>query len=219
MKAKILFTLLLVLTACVPLTNEPTTITMTAQAPNQVEMPTSTPTASSQEPPLVFFISEPGKFQVWLPVSGSVEDYTVKKTLFGDSIECPTIFFRLNGAYAIVQYCDLVLKSIASLSSDEILDQARSEIIRGISIKLDTQQRVVAHDTYPAMVLSGQVDMRGMGYDGAFKARIILVDKRIYLIMMSVYHENWCNCLHQIDQVVDSLYIEPDLSIPFEPTP
>ena len=84
---------------------------------------------------------------------------------------------------------------------------------------LDAPQSAVVQGTYPSLKLSGQADMRGMGYDGVFKARIILADARIYLVAMSVYDEDWYNCLHQIDQVIDSLYIEPDLSIPFEPTP
>ncbi len=196
----------------------PTTATAMG-AVTQAAASVGTPTALSQGPPLVFFTSEPGKFQVWLPVSESIQNFTLTKTLFGKSIECPVINFRLNGAYAVVQYCDLDPESITSLSDDELLDQVRREIIRGIDTKLDTPQRVVVQGIYPALTLSGQADMRGMGYDGTFKARIILADNRIYLVAMSVYLENWCNCLHQIDQVVDSLYIEPDLSIPFEPTP
>lgn len=213
------FTILMLLTACGSLAGkQPTAVTAT-QTPNAAVVPASPLTNSSQEPPLVFFTSELGKFQVWLPVSESVIDSTIKKTLFDEAIECPNIFFRLNGAYASIQYCDLVPESISSLSGDEILDQAQSEIIQGMKVKLDTQKKALVQNTYPGQTLSGQVDMRGMGYDGTFKARLILVDKRIYLVIMSVYHEDWCNCLHQINQVVDSLYIDPSLSIPFEPTP
>ncbi len=63
--------------------------------------------------------------------------------------------------------------------------------------------------------------MRGEEYDGVFKARLILAENRIYLVIMTVYADNWCNCLHQINQLVDSIsiYIDPDLSIPSEPTP
>ncbi len=88
-----------------------------------------------------------------------------------------------------------------------------------MKLKPDTRERVIAQDTYPATAFSGQIDMRGMGYDGTFKAWLILVESRIYLVIMSVYQENWCNCLHQMDQVVDLLSIDPSLSIPFEPTP
>ncbi len=213
------FIFLLMLTSCGTLTRESTTVVTATHASNQTVASINTPTNPNQEPSLVFFTSEPGKFQVWLPASESIEEYTIKKTLFGEPIECPNLFFRLNGAYAVVQYCDLISQNIVSLSSDEILDQAQSEIIRGMNVKLDTQENIVVQDSYPAMALSGQVDMRGMGYDGTFKARLILVENRIYLVAMSVYQENWCNCLHQINQVVDSLYIEPGLSIPFEPTP
>lgn len=174
---------------------------------------------SSQESSLVFFTSESGKFQAWLPLSTDILEFTIKKTLFQMTLECPTFFYRLNSAGATVQYCDLRPQSIASLSSDEILDQARDEMMRELRVKIDAQEEELAQDTYPSLVLSGQVNMRGMGYDGTFKARIILVNSRIYLVSMSVYQENWCNCLHQINQVVDSFYIEPDLSIPFEPTP
>jgi len=218
MKANCVLALVLMLTACASLTNERTTIVM-APAQEQIVAPQSLLTTSGQEPPLVFFTSEPGKFQVWLPVSESMQDYTVKETLFSETIECPNLVFRLNGAYAAVQYCDLVPTSVTSLSSEEILDRAQSEVIDGLQIQIETQRRVVVQDTYPALELSGQVDMRGMGYDGIFKARIILADQRIYLIVISVYHEDWCNCRSQMDQVVESLYIEPGLSIPFEPTP
>jgi len=217
----LLFMLLLMLPSCATWSSERTTSVTTVEASNQTGAPRTLkpPTNSSQEPALVFLTSEQGKFQVWLPASESVLNYTILKTLFGEPIECPNLLFRLNGAYAFVQYCDLISQTIASLSRDEILEQAQSEIIRDMNVKLDTQENIVVQDSYPAKALSGQVDMRGMGYDGTFKARLILAENRIYLLAMSVYQENWCNCLHQIDPVIDSLYIEPRLSIPFEPTP
>ena len=221
MKANYLFhfSILLGLTSCSSLASEQTTAQMATPALNQIIASTSTQTNPSPEPSLVFFTSEPGKFEVWLPVSESVIDYSTKQTLFGEAIECPNIFFRLNGAYAAVQYCDLVAESIASLSSDQILDQAQSEIMHDMRVELDTQKRGLVQDAYPAQTLSGQVDMRGMGYDGTFKARLILAESRLYFVVMSVYHEDWCHCLHQMNQVVDSLFIDPGLSIPFEPTP
>jgi len=218
MKANCVFGLILMLTACSPWASEHTTTVM-SPAQEQIVAPESLLTTSGQEPPLVFFTSEPGKFQVWLPVSESVQDYTLRKTLFNEPIECPNIFFRLNGAYAAVQYCDLIPESISALSSEEVLEEAVSELVRDLHVKIETQQSVMAQNTYHALELSGQVAMRGMGYDGTFKARIILADQRIYFVVMSVYHEDWCSCLSQMDQVVDSLYIEPGLSIPFEPTP
>ena len=97
MKANCVLALVLMLTACSPWASERTTTVM-APAQEQIVAPPSLLTTSDQEPPLVFFTSEPGKFQVWLPVSESVQDYTVKKTLFSETIECPNLVFRLNGA-------------------------------------------------------------------------------------------------------------------------
>jgi hypothetical protein len=200
--------LLLVLTSCRPSASEHTTLATASRMNNQLAAPTS------QEPSLVFFTSEPGKFQVWLPLSTDIQEFTMQKTVFQTTLDCPTIFYRLNSAGATVQYCDLLPESIASLSSDEILDQARDEMMRELRVKIDAQQEELAQDIYPSLVLSGQEDMRGMGYDGTFKARMILVNSRIYLIVMSVYREDWCNCRDQVDQVVDSLNIDPSLSIP-----
>jgi hypothetical protein len=200
-------------------TMTPSRTTVQTISPADTPLPPATPSASIQEPPLVFFTSEQGKFQVWLPASDSVQEYTDKRTLFGVTIECPTLFYRLNGAYAIVLYCDLVPESTVGLSNDEILAQARSEMLLGIKSRVDIQQRVIVQDSYPALALSGLVDMRGLGYDGTFKGHIILAEYRIYLVAMSVYQEDWCSCLNQMEQVVDSLFIDPDLSIPFEPAP
>lgn len=178
-----------------------------------------TPSVPSEEPALVFFISEPGKFQAWVPISGDVHEYTVTRTLFGEPVECTIIALGLNSAYSMVQYCDLSPESIASHSSDEILNQMHDEVVRDFTVKLDTADRVLIEDVYPALKLSGQENMRGIGYDGTFKARIILAGNRGYLVAMSVHSENWCNCLHQMDQVLDSFHPDPDLSVPFEPNP
>jgi hypothetical protein len=177
------------------------------------------PTAPSDEPALVFFTSEPGKFEAWLPISGSVQDYTITKALFGQPVDCSILGSRLNGADVIVQYCDLSPESIASLSSDEVLGQARSELVRGFNLKVDTEQKVLIDNSYPGLLLAGQADMRGVGYDGVFRARIILAENRIYLVVMAVHSANWCNCVQQMDQVVGSFYVDPNLFIPFKAAP
>lgn len=215
MKTLCLVTLLL--GACV---SSPTIITPTVlSTQTQVATPPNTPPVQSDEPTLVFFTSEDGNFNVWLPVSGGIQDYTITKTLFTQPVHCIVLNSSLNSAYAIVQYCDLPSESIASLSSDEIFRQSRDELVSELRLKFDTEQKILIEKSYPAVLLTGQADMRGVGYDGVFKARIILVEKRIYLVIMTVYSSNWCNCLHQIDQVVDAFYVDTSLSIPFEPTP
>lgn len=210
-----LLSLFLVLAACERTRITPVPTAMPTPTPN----PTAAATASSQEPLLVFFTSEMGKYQVRLPASDSVQEFTDKRRLFGETIECPTLFYRLNGAYAIVRYCDLVPGSISGLTNDQILDQAYREMLRGMNARLDTRQRLVVQEAYPALALAGLVNMRGMGYDGRFKARLILAEDRLYLVLMGAYHVDWCNCRNQMDQVVESLFIDPSLSIPFESTP
>lgn len=202
--------LLVILTSCHSLSTEHEAVATTAsQVDNQLVAATSTSTESNQEPSLVFFISKPGRFEVWLPSSTDVQEATIKKTIFQETLECPSIFYSLNSAYATVRYCDLVPHSIASLSSSEILEQARDELMSDLHVEIDTQQEELAQNTYPSLVLSGPVNMRGGGNDGTFKARILLAKNRIYLVAMSNYHEDWCNCLNQVNQVVDSLSVEP----------
>lgn len=217
MKVIWLITPLLVLTACGFSPRKPTPTAMLAQT--ELATPSYTPTLPSEQPSLVFFTSEPGKFQAWLPISGSVDEFTVTKTLFDQPVDCSIIGSKLNGAYAIVQYCDLIVESVASLSSDEIFEQARDELFRDFNLRFDDEQKDLVDGLYPALTLSGRANMRGLGFDGDVKARMVWAENRIYVIVMSVYSTNWCNCRHQIDEVVDSLYIDPDLSIPFEPTP
>jgi len=217
MKAICLLSSLLVFAACGP---SPRQLTPTATITQTLAYtPPNTPTVPSDEPTLVFFTSEPGRFQAWLPVSGSIEEYTITKTLFGQPVDCSVIASGLNSAYAIVQYCDLIPESIASLSSRAFLDQARSELVRDFNLKSDTEQGTLIENAYPTLLFSGQAAMRGFSYDGVFKARIILAEDRIYLVVMTVHTDNWCNCLHQVGQVVESFRVAPDLSIPFEPMP
>ena len=179
-----------------------------------------TPSASSDEPILVFFTSEQGKFQVWLPVSGSIQEYSITLMFFGKSTECFMTASRLNSAGASAQYCDLDPKDVASLSDNTILEEVRNTLTKEFRLRVDQEQMELVEDVYPALSLSGRADMTAAGAnDGTFKARIILVENRVYIIHMSVYHIDWCSCRHQMDQVIDSLYINPDLSIPFEPTP
>jgi hypothetical protein len=220
--------------SCVPASRpELLSNTTTLIAPTKVSILTPSSTAKSMptlaslhtlstpgdEPILVFFVSEQGKFEIWMPISESIIEHTGTQMLFKKSVECSIIFSRLNGAGAIVQYCDLAPEDIASLSANAVLEEARDTLKKDFHLRIAEEQKEVLTGSYPALKVSGEEDMRGLGYDGTFKARIIFVENRIYFVLMSVHSDNWCNCLHQIDQVVDSFYIDPALSIPFEPTP
>src|SRR5689334_13767141 len=217
MKTICLFIFLLLLVACSSSPRTQTPIAVDTQTP--VVTAPNTPTVPSDEPTLVSFISEPGRFEARLPVSGDMQDYTITKTFFNQPVECSVIASSLNSAGVSVQYCDLPRESVASLSSDQVFLQVRNELVRGLHLEINTEQRIITDNSYPALLLTGQADMRGDGYDGVFRARIILMENRIYFFIMTVQSANWCNCLHQMDQVVDSISIDPSLSIPFEPTP
>jgi hypothetical protein len=179
--------------------------------------PTLIPSLGRDEPSLIFFVSEQGKFEAWIPISESIIEYTVPLFFFGKSVECPILVSRLNGATATVQYCDLT--SVDSSSQSVILEEVRDALEKRSRLKIREEVVGTVNGSYPALTLFGEQDMRGAGFDGTFKARILLVKNRIYIVQISVHNEDWCNCLQQMDQFVDDFYVDPEISIPFEPTP
>jgi len=236
MKVFVVTLLIVVLVSCAPANQpEPLSTTPSTSTPPAVSTRPPSPTATTQfiptlelvqtppvpsdEPILVYFVSEQGKFNVWMPVSGIITEYTFTRMFFGKSVECSSTASSLNSAGVTVQYCDLDSEDIASLSDSAILEEVHNTVKSELRLRVDKEQAGVTDGSYPTLTLSGVENMRGDVYDGTFKARIILVENRVYFVHMSVYHINWCNCLHQMDQVVDSFYVEPEMSIPFEPTP
>lgn len=181
-----------------------------------------TPSVPGDEPRLVFFRSEPGKFAAWVPVAGDILEYTITQTLFGKSVECSSVGFSLNSASVTIRYCDLDSEEIALHSSNAILEEVRSVIEKEFRLRIEPEQAERFDGTYPTLSLSGNEDMTSAGAnDGTFKARIILAGDRVYFVHMSVYQVDWCYCRHQMNQVVDTFYVDPNISIPFEliPTP
>jgi hypothetical protein len=76
----------------------------------------------------------------------------------------------------------------------------------------------MADEAFPSLALSGRVDMRGLGGDGDFAARIVLANVRVYFVLMAASDTDQCGCIALQSQVVDSFHVVPDLPIPFEPT-
>jgi hypothetical protein len=161
-------------------------------------------------------VPDVGRFQVWIPVSGNLLQHTRTRTLLGDSVECLATVSRLNGAYAIIEYCDLLPQSLEGLSSSTVLDRVYPELIRDMDIRLEKVAPAIVGETYDALKLQGPQNMRGLSLDGEFQGRAILVEERIYLVAMSVHEQNWCICVHQVDQVLDSFFIDPAMKIPFD---
>jgi hypothetical protein len=176
-------------------------------------------TPTVQAPLLLYLTSEQGKFDVWLPVSEGMLEYTLTTQIVGQSIECHVTFSRLDFAYAVVEYCDLPPETMADVTPEQVLALTRNDLMRPFKAEVATERPSLAEDTFPSLTLAGRVDMRGFGDDGAFDARIILVDKRVYIFMMAASDGNICGCSALKSQVVDSFHVAPDLSIPYEPTP
>jgi len=146
-------------------------------------------------------------------------EYTVTKQTFGKAMECNLTLARDNGAIWLVQYCDYSAESLTGLSTKEILDRGSNEALLDARARLISESDITMNQTILGRALIGEADMRGMGYDGTYKTRLYLAGNRLYTIAASVYNENWGNRMELIDPFLNSFTIEPDLTIPYEPTP
>ena len=103
------------------------------------------------------------------------------------------------------------------LSDRAILNEVRNMVEKEYRLRIITEETKVNEGTYPELTFSGDENVGGNA--GTFNARIILAENRVYFVHMYVYYIDWCFCRHQMDQVIDSFYVDPNISIPFEPTP
>jgi hypothetical protein len=71
--------------------------------------------------PLIIFPSEPGKYQVWLPVSEVIEQYTLTSQVSGSPVECVKTVSRLGFAHAVVEYCDMRRDTIPDIAPEDVL--------------------------------------------------------------------------------------------------
>ena len=191
----------------------PTVIVQSTPTPITLQ----TPSIAGDEPRLVFFVSEQGKFEAWVPISEDIVEYTITRAFFGRAVECSVVGFSLNGASVTVQYCDLSLEEFSSFSDNAIIEEARDTLKSELHLWIDHEELGSTEGAYPSLKVSGTEDMGGNA--GTFKGRIILAEPRVYFVHMYVYQIDWCYCRGQMDQVVDSFYVDPYMSIPFEPTP
>lgn len=196
-----------------------------AQAPATASLPSksSAPTLPVNPTPWpVHFLSEQGKFEVTFPYPEATQtlmEYTITKKTFGEIVECILTLVRDNGAIWLVQYCDHSAQSLAGLTTREILSRGRDDALLDARARLISESDISYDQTIPGRALIAEADMRGTGYDGTYKARLYLAGNRLYCIAASVDNENWGSRLGLMDSFLDSIVIEPDLSIPFEPSP
>jgi hypothetical protein len=181
------------------------------------------PTALPPNP--IDFISEPGQFNVSFPccdlARGALEQYSVDESPFGESAQCQVTLLPEDGASWKVQYCDLPPSVLASRSAEDILDWARDDALQDARAHLVEEASIDPGFEASAVArsVSGPANMRGILLDGTFRARVYLVGTRIYLVAARVYDANWGDRLALIDSFLDSFFVHPALTIPFEPTP
>ncbi len=101
----------------------------------------------------------------------------------------------------------------------DVLSQTRDDLLRPFKAQAEAERSSLAEDTFPSLTLTRRVDLREFGDDGAFDARIILLDKRVYIVLMAASDSDLCGCFELKSLVVDSFHVAPDLSIPYELTP
>lgn len=186
----------------------PTTIP--TQIPTQPSLPTSIATPNDIAPTvvsLVYFVSEPGKFEVWLPTTQSIRESIESKVTLGASTDCHVLFARDNGAYYLVEYCDYPQELIAKLTPQEILDKARDEALQDAAGVLIAEQNISLH-TYPGRDIVADSYLKGAGEKGTYKVRVYLVSNRLYRIATYVFNENWGNRMSTMDPFLDSFFLD-----------
>ncbi len=88
---------LLAITSCNTVAREPiNAVTVIPTSIIQTVSPISTSTNPSQEPSLVFFTSELGKFQVWLPASENIENSPSQKRSLANQSNVKGYFLDLT---------------------------------------------------------------------------------------------------------------------------
>jgi hypothetical protein len=202
---------LLFLTGCNASTPTPIPPTaVPAQIPAQPILPTSTATPSDSAPPtvsLVYFVSEPGKFEIWLPTTQSIRESIESKATLGASTDCHVLFAPDNGAYYLVEYCDYPPELIAKLTTKEILDKARDEALQDAEGVLIAEQNISLHAT-PGRDIVADSYLKGDGQKGTYKARVYLKGNRLYRIATYVFNANWGNRMSTMDPFLDSFYLD-----------
>jgi hypothetical protein len=185
----------------------------------RLSTPASSEVGSIAQPALLHLMSEPGRYEVQLPVAEGMMDYTQTTEVLNRPIECHITFSRLDYGYAAVEYCDLPAEVVADLAPQDVLARTRMDLLRPFRTQVASEQAGKADDNFSSLAVSGRADMRGQGYDGSFEARLVLADGRVYLVLMAASDADQCGCLSLTPQVVDSFHVVPDLSIPYQPPP
>jgi hypothetical protein len=169
--------------------------------------PQATSRLSNQHKPN--FESQTGGFAVWIPVPVEQNDQIRPSTCVGSARDIHFFFARTNGAYWLVQYCELSDDEMKQLSGNEILDQARRDVLEDAFGTLKQETRITLNGYLGRhIVADSALKTSGMEKpDGTYKARVFLVGNRVYRVATYVFSENWGGNLEKMDEFLESFVL------------
>ena len=157
----------------------------------------------------VNFKSETGGFAVWLPVKVEQNDEIRAGTCIGATRDIHSFFARSNGAYWLVQYCQLSEDEMKKLSVNAILDQARHDALAEAFGTLESETEITVNGyTGRHIVADSALKSGGMQKpDGTYKARVFVVGNRVYRVATYVFNANWGVNLEKMDEFLRSFVL------------
>ncbi len=154
--------------------------------------------------------NEVGGYEVLIPSTSSVSSFheiVATETKFGQEVEVHSLFIRLNSAYWLIQYYDLATEVVEQHSVDALLDEARDAALASASSsRMNSEVDVRLGDALGRHFVAPSA-LRGAGDDGTYQARIYIDDQRIYRVASYTQNEDYCECIEQVDNFLESFQI------------
>lgn len=149
-----------------------------------------------------------GRFYVRMPATQIWSAPVRDKQLLGATVTCHDLIARDNGAYFLVEYCDVPVENIARLTVAQTLDQLRDEALKQAAGKLLEEEDILVSGVL-GRKLAADSALRGEGaYDGSYWARVFVAGNRVYLVSSYVFKENWGNRRAKVQPFLESFRID-----------
>jgi len=194
--------LLLVLSACTVLPAPPI-----RSAPTPATASRDALTDHIAEQGIEYF-SGIGRYTVRMPATQIWSALVREKQLLGATVACNDLIAQDNGAYFLVEYCDVPVANIARFTITQTLDQMRDEALKEAAGKLLEEEDILVSGV-PGRKLTADSALRGAGgYDGSYWARVFVNGNRVYLVASYVFKENWGNRMAKVQPFLESFSID-----------
>ena len=154
------------------------------------------------------FESETGGFAIWMPVDIEQNNEVRTGTCIDTLRDIHLFLARDNGVYWLVQYCELS-DDVNELTNSEILDRARNEALTDAFGTL-REEIEISLNGYPGRHIIADSALRTSGMekpDGTYKARVFLVDNRVYKIATYVFNDNSVDDFEKMDIFLQSFVL------------